>query len=222
MMNRKALVLLLPVLTGCSKTVTNYLYQVQYGYCVDLYDSAFSYDSIPVQESNVKEVQTDFSFDYDDTLYVHYDLILNEDDLNTHLVKYGFLYSKDEINQNFTLGTDTIFVFQMQVPKGYHAYRRMNVQQDTPSGNQILVTPGFYYYSNRTSISYVFVDMIEDENKTEPSVYTAIYHVTEEFASNLRNTGFRFILSNQKKGRKDLWVPEDYEDKDVIESEPEE
>ncbi len=87
--------------------------------------------------------------------------------------------------------------FFAQIPAGYQAYKRENIQTTDTSGTTVLITPSFFSYANRTQIAYCFIDVEEDETVEDDYVFAFYYQVEREYEEELTVDTVRVVLDTE-------------------------
>lgn len=72
-----------------------------------------------------------------------------------------------------------VFYFFVQIPKGYQAYKRDNVQGYLNQDKEVLLTDNFYYFINK-DIYYCDVDIVKNSNYIEPYVFSFYFLVNKD------------------------------------------
>jgi len=185
------------LLLGCKKNARA-CYQCFYGFQSVLSCSP-SYESI-----NQKKMQMDFDPEAPEGDYhVEYSWIRGPQELQSwEETTRVSLSSSDRRILELDEGEAELVVFA-QIPKGYKAYRRNPVQEETEDG-ETLVTNGFYFYRNRTYLSYLYIDVLEDSEATLPSVFSFNIRVFSDAIDVLSGTEIRTILTNHRATEDDI------------------
>lgn len=180
-------------------------YQIYYGPGYSL-TTHLSYDKI-----NGKALQNDIStYSGEDTFYFNSYLIQSQEELNLFYLTDSLVIENSELTEYFHFKNSSLLFFVFaQVPAGYRAYKRVNKQQETSSGGEIMVTPNFYYYINRPSLSYFYIDVVEDSSVLEPTYVNYVYPICDDATIPMLYTSVRGILSD--RAAKSEEIPSEYQ-----------
>ena len=193
-MKKKSLLLSLSILFSsilfsCNKSSTYACYQCYYGKEIPLSLS------LPYDDIKDKELQNDIlNLNLESPLYFNDYLIENDEDTNAFLKTDGLSYTKDDISLlDFKTNSDVKLIFFVQIPKGYKVGRKENIQEKE-NDTEIFITPNFYFYQNRTTISYFTINLEKDDTVTSNTIYSTVLLIRSTFVDTLKNTNIRGIL----------------------------
>lgn len=93
---------------------------------------------------------------------------------------------------------DRAVYFFVQIPKGYHAFKRNNVQNQDIYGKKILLTDNFFFYHSREELSILYVDIVKDENAKEDSVFSFYYILPDSCEDKRTLSDIRVFLSDKQ------------------------
>lgn len=83
--------------------------------------------------------------------------------------------------------------YQIQIPKGYTAYKRENIQANiNNTSEQVLITDNLYYYASNQDILYCEIDLKDDKEKVE-SIFTFYFEIYKDNENILKNSKTRII-----------------------------
>lgn len=107
----------------------------------------------------------------------------------------GYSFSNKEIEKNTVFQEDEILVyFFVQIPKGYEAFKRNNIQGILPNEkDQILLTDNFYFYGSRPDIFYCNIDIKKEETITQDHLFSFYFSISTVFSTLVKEDTIRLI-----------------------------
>lgn len=178
------------LLTSCSSSSGPYdCYQC---YISNMIESSctLSYDSINKKEIVHEDILQDEKY------YYNYYIMNTEEEVESFYSIDNLQVDEKEKEKNYTLKeNNSMIYFFLQIPKGYKAYRRNNIQQALKSGEVVLMTTNFYYYVAHPEIVYCFIDLKKDETITDNYVYSFYYVYDSYYSSVIEEGSIRAIYS---------------------------
>lgn len=190
-MKTKTLLLSLFLFTSCSKNNAPIdCYQCFLGNMI-VSSISMDYSSI-----NKKQIQHD-DFILDKDYYSNYYVINNNVELNNFYSNNELNIDENEKNRNLSFDEEnkSRCYFINQIPKGYKAYKRNNVQQELKDESIVLITTNFYYYLSNTDISYCYIDIKKDDSVKEDYIYSFFYEYDKYYANIIKNNSIRIIYN---------------------------
>lgn len=178
------------LLSSCQKTEVT-CYQCFYGKEIPV---SFS---LPYRNIQEKELQNNLA-STEKSYYFNSYLMENDEEKDSFLKMVGLSYSSSDVQWiDFKKNPEAKLVFFFQIPKGYDVSRRENLQEKE-DGNEIFITPSFYFYHKRENISYFFLDLVKDPEKKEDHIYSTLVFIRSSMLENLKNSNIRGILSKKQ------------------------
>lgn len=107
----------------------------------------------------------------------------------------GYSFNNKEIEKNISFQEDEMLVyFFVQIPKGYEAFKRNNIQGILPNEkDQILLTDNFYFYGSRPNIFYCNIDIKREETVTQDHLFSFYFSISSTFSSLVTEDTIRLI-----------------------------
>lgn len=90
-----------------------------------------------------------------------------------------------------------VLYFFVQIPNGYRAFKRNNIQALNTDGDKVLLTDNFFFYRSRPELSICYIDVVKDEEASE-NVFSFYYTLPVSFKSQRKAENIRAFLSDQK------------------------
>lgn len=190
-MKKKILLLSLFLLTSCSKNNSPVdCYQCFLGNMI-VSSITKDYSSI-----NQKQIQHG-DFILEKEYYSNYYVINSNEDLNSFYLNNEIIIDESEKNRYSILDEESKSrcYFINQIPRGYKAYKRNNVQQELNDESIILITTNFYYYLSNTDISYCYIDIRKDDTVKEDYVYSFFYEYDKYYQDVIKDNSIRIIYN---------------------------
>lgn len=178
MIKRRVLFLVLPFLLGsCSPSLGEY--RRYYG------NMALTSFSLPYESIDGKAILTDdFRFRLleereeaeenpevvpssekllEEIFFADIFVLSNQEDVDTFFAMEDLTFEEED-KEKYSLLPEGIFYVLLisQIPEGYMAYKRNNIQGVDEEGNAVIISDNFYAYANRTDIHYFFIDLERD------------------------------------------------------------
>ncbi len=123
-------------------------------------------------------------------------VINTERELTSFYSLSGVSVDTKEITDNNPLTADKMIVYIIsQIPAGYKAYKRDNIQQTGNDGKVVLITDNFYYYASRPEISYCNIDLKKDDTVKDDYSYSFYYSLYTDYSSIIKEDSIRVILN---------------------------
>lgn len=155
--------------------------------------------SCSMEYGYIKEKQVEVSHeDPEEKYYFNVFPITSQEQLNDfYLNTPSLIYDQSERDRYGTLPEDSMYLFFfVQIPQGYDAYKPNNKQKTTPEGT-IMITENFYYYESRPEISYSLVNLKENKEKENTSVFSYFYIVDSQYQDRLKIDNLRVLFDFQ-------------------------
>lgn len=177
------------LLASCTRSNANLPFRCYYGKEIPV---SFS---LPFEDVKDKKIQNNMKNAEDfSPLYFNFYLIEDDDEALSFLNMKSLSYSTEDKNRlGFSKNDNRKLVLFFQIPKGY-SLKRMDNLQERENGKEIFITPSFYYYQNRTEISYYFLDLVQDESQKQDHVDSVLLFIRNSTISNLKSSDIRAIL----------------------------
>lgn len=181
-------------ITSCKLGLTDYqkkCYQCFYGNEIELkLDYKYSLGG------NKKLLQNEIKDHEDEEYYFDYYLINNNKDLDSFYA-LDSLVVKDEDRNHLSLESESSeIVFFCQIPKGYKAYKRDNIQYQVNESKEIFLTNNFYFYKTIEDIAFCYFDVKKDEGIEDNYIYSFVIKMHLDFNTFAKNTKIRGIISD--------------------------
>lgn len=179
--------LALSLLFGCGQSVETNTYRCFLG---KMMVSSFS-----ITKNNIvqKKVQSE---DIDGTYYANMYFLSSQKDVNDFYSNEDYSISSSEKETNRKLKETLMLVyFIMDIPKGYKAYKRDNVQGELVDQGLTLLTDNFYYYASKPNTFYCMLDLKEDSSITEDGIYSFYYLTSRKYQDLLSLDSIRIIYN---------------------------
>lgn len=109
-----------------------------------------------------KEIHQDFLSENNSSYYINL-YFLNDGEELTHFYSHegtSCPQSEREFCQD-RIETNAILYACTQIPEGYRAFKKNDIQFDK-DGKKVLVTPSFYYYNSKPGIYFLNIDLTVD------------------------------------------------------------
>lgn len=179
--------LALTLLSGCGQSVETNTYRCYLG---KMMVSSFS---MPEEDINEKKIQKEnISGEYYANMY----FLPSQDDVNKFYSNQDFSISATEKETNRKLKETMMLVyFIMDIPKGYKAYKRDNIQGELVDQGLTLLTDNFYYYASKPTIFYCMLDLKKDDSITEQGIYSFYYQTSRKYKDLLSLDSIRIIYN---------------------------
>jgi hypothetical protein len=157
-----------------------------------LSDASTSYDQIQMIENTTRCSQQ-----LEETFYSDVFIIKTREELETLYQDEDYYFPEDDEGKTrFKPNENIIVYFFVQIPKGYLAYKRDNVQDYLNGRDGItLLTDNFYYYASRKDMLYCVVDLKKGDSK-ENSVFSFFFEIPFVYRSILDVNHLNIILSD--------------------------
>ena len=178
------------LLCSCQSDKVN-CYQCYFGNMY-LSDASTSYDQIQMIENTTRCSQQ-----FEETFYSDVFIIKTREELETLYQDEDYYFPEDDEGKTrFKPNENIIVYFFVQIPKGYLAYKRDNVQDYLNGRDGItLLTDNFYYYTSRKDMLYCVVDLKKGDSK-ENSVFSFFFEIPFVYRSILDVNHLNIILSD--------------------------
>lgn len=149
--------------------------------------------SMPEEDINEKKIQKEnISGEYYANMY----FLSSQDDVNKFYSNQDFSISATEKETNRKLKETMMLVyFIMDIPKGYKAYKRNNIQGELVDQGLTLLTDNFYYYASKPTIFYCMLDLKKDDSITEQGIYSFYYQTSRKYKDLLNLDSIRIIYN---------------------------
>ncbi len=182
------LFVLFSLLSSCSQNEKDRCYQCYFGKMY-LSSCSISYDEI--DSLSIQDNLTDSSITYYGNVYS----LFTEKEKNDFYADSTMKFTEDEISKiKKYSGDDLIEYFTIQIPSGYKAIKRNNVQGYTKNDtNLVLLTDNFYYYSTRKNLLYCEINLEKDTKNTSESVFSFYFVLSDVFKEQLSSSSIRLI-----------------------------
>lgn len=177
MKNKIKYLLLVSILTSCNTTgYQNYLGKMY------LSSSSMNYDEISTIAILNKEFESVNTF-YGETYLISKGISLPS----------NITFSNAELEKINNLNDETsmLYVFT-QIPSGYKAYKRDNVQKKLDN-KEVLVTDNLYYFLNNLNFYYCEIDLKVDETITENYAFAFYFIYSTALDIKLSSDNVRLI-----------------------------
>ena len=92
--------------------------------------------------------------------------------------------------------------FFAQIPSGYKAYKRNNIQGRDVNGDKILLTDNFFFYKNNPTISICYIDVVKDE-EIRDNVFSFYYLLPLSYKERRKIENIRVFLSDEERQGKE-------------------
>ncbi|MCR4697830.1 MAG: hypothetical protein K5762_00540, partial [Bacilli bacterium] len=140
-------------------------------------------DNVTTEEGQEREV------------YKANEYVVDFEERNSFFSNDLFTFPDSEVIKNKNKDTDiTLVYFFVQIPAGYEAYKRDNVQgYITDSDKQVLLTNNFYYYANRQDIFYCDIDLKKNSEIQSPYVFSFYFEMDYTLNLELSSTTTRVL-----------------------------
>lgn len=176
------------LLFSCSQKEKDLCYQCYFGrmylsYCGISYDEI---DSIAIQDNLTNSASTHYGNVYS---------LFTEEEKNNFFFESAMNFSEEEVTKiKKYSGDDLIEYFSIQIPSGYKAIKRDNVQGSIKEDTDlVLLTDNFYYYSTRKKIIYCMIDLEKDTTISSPSVFSFYFVLSDVFKEQISSSTIRLI-----------------------------
>lgn len=177
MKNKIKYLLLVLLLTSCNTTgYQNYLGKMY------LSSSSMNYDDISTINILNKEIESQSTF-YGETYLISKGSSLP----STVTVSSAEEEKINKLNDE----TNMLYVFT-QIPSGYKAYKRDNVQKKLDN-QEVLVTDNLYYFLNNLNLYYCEIDLTLDETISENYVFAFYFVYSNSLDIKLSSDNVRLI-----------------------------
>lgn len=134
--------------------------------------------------------QNDTDFDYFANVFT----VTTQEELTAFQTETPFFENPNKENLTLSAGNMEVLVFA-QIPAGYTAYKRDNVQFEKDDGKIVMVTDNFYFYQSRPELVYSFIDIKKDKESKEPSVFSYYYVISDEYKSQMKVDNIRVLFN---------------------------
>ncbi len=129
------------------------------------------------------------------TYYGNVYSLLTEEEKNDFFLDSTMNFTDEEVSKiKKYSGDDLIEYFSIQIPSGYKAIKRNNVQGYIKNDTDlVLLTDNFFYYSTRKNLLYCLIDLEKDETVSSPSVYSFYFVLADVFKEQLSSSTIRLL-----------------------------
>ena len=104
-------------------------------------------------------------------------------------------HTPDKID--FSPNTRVLYFFA-QIPSGYRAYKRNNIQALNRNGEKVLLTDNFFFYRSRPELSICYIDVVKDKETSE-NVFSFYYTLPIRYKDQRKTENIRAFLSDQER-----------------------
>lgn len=180
-------VLSLSLLSGCGQSVEKNTYRCFLG---KMMVSSFA---LPEEEINQKKIQSE---DMEGNYYANMYFLTSQNEVNEFYSNLEHTFTSSEKDTNRKLKETLMLVyFIMDIPKGYKAYKRNNIQGELVDQGLTLLTDNFYYYASKPDVFYCMTDLKKDDSITENGVYSFYYLTSRQYKDLLSVDSIRIIYN---------------------------
>lgn len=174
-------------LISCQNSSLSKCYQCYFG---KMYLSSGSMDYNSITKTEIIDKHTNSG-----THFGNIEIISENEEALDFLLNENYHFSAIEISKNLELDSNILIYFFVQIPKGYEAFKRNNVQGHIKEDDgQILLTDNFYYYASRDNQFYCDIDIKENKEKEE-SVFAFYFSLSKDFLPMISNGKIRLIYN---------------------------
>ncbi len=176
------------LLFSCSQKEKDLCYQCYFGRMY-LSSCEIGYDEI--HSIAIQDNLTNSSSTYYGNVYS----LLTEEEKNDFFLDSTMNFTDEEVSKiKKYSGDDLIEYFSIQIPSGYKAIKRNNVQGYIKNDTDlVLLTDNFFYYSTRKNLLYCLIDLEKDETVSSPSVYSFYFVLADVFKEQLSSSTIRLL-----------------------------
>ena len=140
---------------------------------------------LPFEEISQTSFQEETLPEGVDPTYINFYLLSSLEEKEGFYMEYGEVIDDKEENYVLSLPQDQKILYGIaQIPAGYLAYKRDNVQ-DTIKDEWILVTDNLYCYHNQPEIFYLQIDITKSDLLTEVGTFSFYYILRDERSSKI-------------------------------------
>ena len=197
-MKKNFLILLSLLLTSCEVFQTNYQ--------KDCYKCYFGNEIVlsiipPFElEDNKKLLQNDISKNNSDYYFSYY-ILNNNEEVDSFCLKENFKIPDENKNTLILDENEMELVFFFQIPSGYLAYKRNNIQYQIKENEEIFITDNFYTYNSNSNMAFCYVDVEENLYVFKDYIYSFVIKIDKNFASFNDEIDIRGIISDSAYSR---------------------
>ncbi len=151
--------------------------------------------SFSIAKDNIsqKKVQSE---NIDGEYYSNMYFLSSQKEVNDFYSNENYSISASEKETNRKLKETLMLVyFIMDIPKGYKAYKRDNIQGELVDQGLTLLTDNFYYYASKPNVFYCMLDLKEDSSITEDGIYSFYYLTSRKYQDLLSLDSVRIIYN---------------------------
>ena len=190
-----SLIFFICLLTGCVGQIEKGNYKCYLG---NMVISSFSIDKDEIKQ---KKIQSEsLSDNTDNEYFVNIYPLKDQDEVDSFYKDTGSNIKSDEKNKYQTLKENQMMIyFIADIPKGYEAYKRDNIQGELVDQGNLLLTDNFYYYSSRTDFFYCLIDLKKKNSITADGTYSFFYITSNKYKDTLIPENIRVIYNITNK-----------------------
>ncbi|HIU70997.1 MAG TPA: hypothetical protein IAC60_05425 [Candidatus Enterosoma merdigallinarum] len=195
-MPKRRLLLLLSAffLSSCSMPQDNY--RLYYG---NMAMPSFSIPYVFVDEKVCQDAFTPPQEEGEEkeatTYYCNIDTLSSQAAVDEFFLQKDLSYNPEDVQQYRILPRNVFYVILFcQIPGGYQAYKRKDIQAVDENGNPIIISDNFYCYRSRPELNYFFIDIKKDPSHPNSSVRSFLFQVDKAYLDTVREETIRPIL----------------------------
>lgn len=163
--------------------------------CFECYIGSMYLSSSTMNYDSINQIEIVNNNEDDRNHYKANEYVIPFENRNAFFSDNQFTFPDSEVIKNKNKDTNITFIyFFVQIPAGYEAFKRDNVQgYITDENKQVLLTDNFYYYTNREDIFYCDIDLRLNQHITSHYVFSFYFEMDSSLNLALSSSTTRVL-----------------------------
>lgn len=183
------LISLASLLVSCGKSVEKNCYQCFLG---NMIVSSFDLAESEIEDKKIQNEVTSSDNEYYANIY----LLKTQEDVDEFFKTNTANIDMKEIHEYRALPENMMMTyFIAEVPEGYKAYKRSNIQGELMDQGLILLTDNFYYYASKPDIFYCQIDLKPEPVNTSITTFSFFYYMSSRYSDVIKSENIRILYN---------------------------